>query len=89
MKLFLVALPAALLAGPVFAQHEEHGMPPEAEMAHSDEAMAPAMTGALGPYAMTREASGTAWQPDDLPHAGVHVTAGRDGAMIFVRAAID
>jgi hypothetical protein len=82
------ALLAALLAGPAFAQHEEHGMPAEAETAHPDEAMAgmqpmpgqlpaEAMTGALGLYAMTREASGTAWQPDDSPHAGAHVTAGR------------
>ena len=34
------------------------------------------MTGALGPYAMSREASGTAWQPDASPHRGVHVMAG-------------
>jgi hypothetical protein len=32
--------------------------------------------GALGPYAMTREASGTSWQPDVSPHAGLHVMAG-------------
>jgi hypothetical protein len=36
----------------------------------------PAMTGALGSYALTREASGTAWQPDNSQHAGVHTTAG-------------
>jgi hypothetical protein len=29
-----------------------------------------AMTGALGPYPMTREASGTAWQPDNSEHMG-------------------
>jgi hypothetical protein len=29
------------------------------------------MTGALGPYPMTREASGTAWQPDDSEHMGL------------------
>ena len=28
-----------------------------------------AMTGALGRYPMTREASGTAWQPDASEHA--------------------
>jgi hypothetical protein len=32
--------------------------------------------GALGPYAMTREASGTAWQPDVSPHEGLHAMAG-------------
>jgi hypothetical protein len=31
-----------------------------------------AMTGTLGPYLMTREASGTSWQPDTSPHEGLH-----------------
>jgi hypothetical protein len=35
-----------------------------------------AMTGALGPYPITREASGTSWQPDVSPHAGVMTTKG-------------
>jgi hypothetical protein len=35
-----------------------------------------AMTGALGPYPMTREASGTAWQPDAAMHTGVETMAG-------------
>jgi hypothetical protein len=34
------------------------------------------MTGALGAYPMTRDASGTAWQPDVSTHAGVHATRG-------------
>jgi len=34
------------------------------------------MTGALGDYAMAREASGTSWQPDASPHAGIHLAAG-------------
>jgi len=34
------------------------------------------MTGALGPYAMPREASGTAWQPDSSSHGGLHLTSG-------------
>jgi hypothetical protein len=34
------------------------------------------MTGALGPYAMQRESSGTAWQPDSSGHAGLHVMGG-------------
>ena len=29
------------------------------------------MHGALGPYAMTREASGTSWQPQDAPMQGI------------------
>jgi len=42
--------------------HEMHGMN--------------AMQGMLGPYAMSREASGTAWQPESTPHTGVHATRG-------------
>ena len=34
------------------------------------------MTGALGPYPMTRESSGTAWQPDASEHMGVMNQAG-------------
>jgi hypothetical protein len=41
---------------------------------HSNHAME--MTGALGPYAMAREASGSAWQPDTSEHMGVHVMSG-------------
>jgi hypothetical protein len=35
------------------------------------------MPGALGPYSMTREASGTAWQPDASMHHGMHASHGR------------
>jgi len=49
---------AMLLAAPaVLAQHEGHDMQ---------------MPGALGPYPMTREASGTSWQPDVAPMEGRH-----------------
>jgi hypothetical protein len=34
------------------------------------------MTGALGPYPMERESSGTAWQPDTSEHTGLHVMSG-------------
>ena len=34
------------------------------------------MTAALGPYPMTRESSGTAWQPDASEHTGLHVMSG-------------
>jgi hypothetical protein len=73
----------ALLATPALAQHEGHGAPvPEAAGAGEEEPPAgplhpEAMTGALGPYPTTREASGTAWQPETSPHSGAHVTAGR------------
>ena len=35
-----------------------------------------AMTSALGPWPMTRDASGTSWQPDAAEHAGIHWTRG-------------
>ncbi len=38
--------------------------------------MSHSMTGALGNYAMTREASGTSWQPDITEHAGFEFMRG-------------
>jgi hypothetical protein len=66
------------------AGHDMSSMPgmegmDHASMGHDMEAMdhdAMAMTGALGPYAMSREASGTSWQPDAASHGGVHVMRG-------------
>jgi len=43
--------------------------------AMTDHSMA-VMTGAYGNYPLTREASGTSWQPDSSIHAGVHAMAG-------------
>ena len=34
------------------------------------------MAAALGPYSMARESSGTAWQPDNSQHSGLHVMSG-------------
>ena len=82
MKLSFLVPALALVAGPALAQHEGHDAPP-GEPAAGEETVAEgqpnpeAMTGALGPYPTTREASGTAWQPEASPHAGAHVTAGR------------
>jgi len=45
----------------------------------------PGMTGALGPYPMAREASGTAWQPDTSEHGGVHVMSGDWSFMLHGR----
>ena len=35
-----------------------------------------ASTGIFGSYPMTRDASGTSWQPDDAAHNGIHAMAG-------------
>lgn len=43
---------------------------------HAGHAAMQAVTGALGPYPMAREASGTAWQPDSSEHGGVHLASG-------------
>jgi hypothetical protein len=45
-----------------------------AAMDHSGHAMA--STGLFGAYPMTRDASGTSWQPDTSAHGGVHATRG-------------
>jgi hypothetical protein len=49
----------------------EHG-----QMSSAEHAGHGAMTGALGPYPMAREASGTAWEPDASEHGGIHVMSG-------------
>lgn len=46
--------------GSMEGDHSEHG----------------AMSGAFGPYPMTREASGTAWQPDASEHMGLMSNSG-------------
>jgi hypothetical protein len=68
--------------------HEGHDMPapaaqPSAAGPEEHSAMGPDqageghfMAGALGPYPMTREASGTAWQPDSSRHSGVEAASG-------------
>jgi hypothetical protein len=53
--------------------------------AHAQETAAGAatgMAGLLGAYSMTREASGTSWQPDSTPMAGVHGVSGSWLAMV-------
>jgi hypothetical protein len=45
------------------------------------------MSAGLGPYPMTREASGTAWQPDDSVHAGIHAAV--DDWMLMTHALIN
>ena len=49
--------------------HSKHTMGDDADSRH-------AMAGALGGYAMTREASGTSWQPEAAPHRTLMSSAG-------------
>ena len=75
------------LASAAAAQdHSHHAMPPAQTAASDPHAghdmanMAPtdhaAMTSALGPWPMSRDASGTSWQPDLSEHGGVHTQHG-------------
>ena len=76
---------------PAESQHQHDGAPATAapdhsQMDHSQMGHEPAeagghvghgaMAGAFGPYLMTREASGTAWQPDNAEHAGLMTMSG-------------
>ncbi|HEY0626905.1 MAG TPA: hypothetical protein VGD10_09240 [Allosphingosinicella sp.] len=57
--------------------HSQHGAAEAAPAEeHGDHGGGHQMTGALGPYPMSREASGTAWQPDTSEHMGLHLTSG-------------
>ena len=44
------------------------------------------MHGLLGSYAMSREASGTSWQPQAAPHSAIHLTADDWMVMLHGRA---
>jgi hypothetical protein len=69
-----VAAWALLGAAAAHAQHDMHDM--QMPMPAPDEHRGMAMTGALGVYPMSREASGTAWQPDLTAHGGIHIMTG-------------
>ncbi len=62
---------------PPTGQDHAHGAhpAPDAEPAHRGHD-GHAMTSPLGPWPMTRDASGTAWQPDLSEHGGVHDVRG-------------
>jgi len=53
-------------------EHGQHGVPAMPGMEHGGHEMGRMrMQGQFGPYTMSREASGTSWQPDSTPHQGV------------------
>lgn len=96
-RLLLTAGAAVLLAaGPAAAQDAPPGPAPKADdmagmdMSHDGASgmdMTTMMQGVLGPYGMTREASGTSWQPDASQHQGLHVMRGP--WMVMLHATID
>lgn len=52
------------------AGHDMSGMDMSGPATATDDAAPHAMTSALGPFPMSRDGSGTAWQPDASPHMG-------------------
>ncbi len=75
------------LAGPALAQeHDHHDMTPPAE-AEAEATADHGMTSPLGAYPMSRDASGTGWQPEAAPHGGLHSMS--DGWMIMGHALIN
>jgi hypothetical protein len=78
-----VALTLALafaFVSPADAQHS-HDM-----VSHEHHGPA-AMAGLYGPYPLSREASGTAWQPDAAEHHGLHLSRGP--WMVMLHGAVD
>ncbi|MGZ8364677.1 MAG: hypothetical protein ACXW3D_11375, partial [Caulobacteraceae bacterium] len=67
---------AAAPAAPAMDHSSHQGMAGMEGMEdHASHGMAE-MTGNLGAYAINRDASGTAWQPDVSPHGGFHTMSG-------------
>ena len=69
-------MPGMTMPAPPAPAHHQAPAPPPPGMAGM------AMGGMLGGYAMTREASGTSWQPDSAPFDGVHRSAGAWSVML-------
>lgn len=61
---------------PINHSQMDHGAMQGHDMAGMQDMPGMSMTGALGSYPMTRDASGTSWQPDLAEHHGVHAMAG-------------
>lgn len=68
--------PAPSPAPPV-DEHAGHQMPDGTAMDRGGHGGEHEMRGALGSYGMSREASGTAWQPDASLHSGVMARSGQ------------
>lgn len=82
-------LDVALLAGPGLAQEQAghdmsqmdhaamgHAAMDHGGMNHDMAGMQMSAAGLLGAYPMSRDASGTSWQPDAASHRGIHAMAG-------------
>src|SRR5471030_327016 len=81
-----LALACALALLPSLAMAQDMPDMPGMSMPATDAMPAMATTGVLGPYALSRDASGTSWQPDAVPHAGIHLMA--DDWMVMLHASV-
>ena len=81
-----LALACALALLPSAALAQDMPDMPGMSMPATDAMPAMATTGMLGPYALSRDASGTSWQPDAVPHTGIHLMA--DDWMVMIHAAV-
>lgn len=59
-----------------FAQHEHMLNMKDMRVNQQDQEMEMPMNGMYGSYPMTREASGTSWQPESSPMEGIHMKLG-------------
>ncbi len=79
VRKFLLLTPLLLAAAPAAAQdHMDHMAMPGMAMDHDMAGMDMAgmdMHGLFGGYPMSREASGTSWQPQTAPHDAIHLDA--------------
>lgn len=73
MRAALAAGSLALAASGAWAQEDPHAAHRAPASAHADH---DAMRSPLGPYAMSRDASGSAWQPEASPMVGIHAAYG-------------
>ena len=87
--LLLAGAFAAVFSHHAFAADEEpmdHEPMGNESIDHSAMAgMGMTMAGTLGPYAFTRDGTGTSWQPDTSVHQGLHVMDGDSMYMAHVR----
>lgn len=67
--------------------HMDHGDMQGMDMSGMDMSHPMTMHGLLGGYGMSREASGTSWQPEAAPHAGIHLMA--DDWMVMLHGRVN
>jgi hypothetical protein len=76
-RLIFGSAAALLAAAPLPAQTTmDHSMHDMSQMSGMHDMSGHSMRGMFGPYAMTRESSGTAWQPESTPMMGEHFMLG-------------